>query len=520
MSAHISTFRARRASVDRPALSAALEHAGFDVDAPAMTSRTVLDTFDGRLAEKGLRLEMTVTSRSGPHELLLSGGAGAPARVSVASTPRTADDLPPGPMRARLARLLDVRVLIPLLTVSSQQTNATRRNRAGKSTVLVVAHDDPAVDGTTIADRLVDVVELVGYPKPAAEARALIEQLGWRETDGGVIELAAAAAGIDLAGQHVTPGVPLAEQTPALDGFRAVLANLRDAIVVNWNGTIDDVDSEFLHDLRVAVRRTRSVLANAKAVIPGDVRDGAREEFAWLGEITGPARDLDVYQLEWEEYTAPLGSDTAAALEPVRRYLDDQRADAHGVLAAQLGDDRARSIVEHWSEWLDRPAPATDEADAATPIGSLIARRIRRAHKKMLRRGRTITTATPAEVLHELRKDAKKLRYLLECFGGLYEPEPRKAFVQRLKALQDNLGMHQDAEVHAHHLRELSDTLAPTATTEAMLATGRLIERLEQRRLACRTEFADRFATFDSAKTAAALDAVLASTVTDAAGPA
>ena len=55
---------------------------------------------------------------------------------------------------------------------------------------------------------------------------------------------------------------------------------------------------------------------------------------------------------------------------------------------------------------------------------------------------------TPAEQVHDLRKDAKKLRYLLECFGSLLPKSPRKQFVKRLKALQDNLGEHQDAEVH------------------------------------------------------------------------
>ncbi len=129
----------------------------------------------------------------------------------------------------------------------------------------------------------------------------------------------------------------------------------------------------------------------------------------------------------------------------------------------------------------------------------------------MIERGRTITPDTHADVLHELRKDAKKLRYLLECFGGLYEPAPRKAFVQRLKSLQDNLGEHQDAEVHVHHLREISDTLAPASTTDTVLATGQLIERMEQRRVACRNEFAERFAKFDSAKTDDALHVLLAS---------
>jgi CHAD domain-containing protein len=255
------------------------------------------------------------------------------------------------------------------------------------------------------------------------------------------------------------------------------------------------------------------VLSNAKNVIADDVRDRAREDFGWFGEVTGPARDLDVYQIEWSTYTGPLAADAAGALEPVRVHLEAQRQDAHMVLSEELAAERAEQVIDDWNAWLDGPVYDDDcAADSERPIGALIAKRIRRAHRTMIDRGRTITPDTDAGVLHELRKDAKKLRYLLECFGGLYDPAARKAFVQRLKALQDNLGEHQDAEVHVLHLRELSDTLAPKSTTETVLATGQLIERMEQRRIACRHEFAERFAAFDCTKTTDALAALLAST--------
>ena len=59
---------------------------------------------------------------------------------------------------------------------------------------------------------------------------------------------------------------------------------------------------------------------------------------------------------------------------------------------------------------------------AGDPIGDVVADRIRKAQRRLLDHGRAITPATPAEHVHDLRKDAKKLRYLLECFGGLLPP--------------------------------------------------------------------------------------------------
>jgi CHAD domain-containing protein len=298
----------------------------------------------------------------------------------------------------------------------------------------------------------------------------------------------------------------------AIDGFRAVLTNLRDAMLANWDGTVADIDSEFLHDFRVAVRRSRVVLANAGRVLPDDVRQRTREDFAWFGEITGNPRDLDVYQLEWPDYTADLDPIATKALLPLREHLGELREAAHTVLNAELNSARAAAAVQAWSGWLDGPMdPATlgDRSDEALPV--TVRRRIRRAHRRMIERGRTITPATPAEIVHELRKDAKKLRYLIECFSGLYDKSARGAFVTRLKTLQDTLGAHQDAEVHATALRAFADDPKGGWSADTLLAIGQLIERLEQRRVARREELAERFGAFDSKDTDKALKTLLAS---------
>ena len=56
--------------------------------------------------------------------LVLRGEGAVPAVVTVATQPRVADDLPAGPLRQRLARLLDVRALLRLVEVTSQRIEA------------------------------------------------------------------------------------------------------------------------------------------------------------------------------------------------------------------------------------------------------------------------------------------------------------------------------------------------------------------------------------------------------------
>jgi CHAD domain-containing protein len=135
--------------------------------------------------------------------------------------------------------------------------------------------------------------------------------------------------------------------------------------------------------------------------------------------------------------------------------------------------------------------------------------RIEKAQRRLLANGRAITPATPAVEVHEVRKDAKKLRYLLECFAGLVPEDGRKAFVKRLKRLQDILGEHQDAEVQADELRVAVEELPASTGSATYVAVGQLIAELDRHRLAARELFADRFAEYDSAATRDALRDVL-----------
>jgi CHAD domain-containing protein len=508
MAAGTTTYQPVASGLDTDGVLTALAQAGFTSEPPRQSTLAVLDTFDGRIADADLRLEL-VDGR----QLVLRGEGEVPAVVTVATQPRVATDVPAGPLRQRLARLLDVRALLRLVEVTSQRTEATRRNRAGKITAAVTVHRDTLANGGSFGPGLlVEATELTGYQKPAEELHRLLTGLGLEPIEGGLADLAAAHAGIPLGGYEVSVGVPLDSGMSAIDGFRAVLANLRDAMLTNLDGAIADIDSEFLHDLRVAVRRSRVVLANAARVLPEEVRERTREDFAWFGEITGNPRDLDVYQLEWPDYTADLDAGATKALVPLREHLGALREAAHAELKVQLTSARAAAAIEAWSEWLDGPVdPATLGDRGDEELAVTVRRRIRRAHRRMIERGRTITPATPAETVHELRKDAKKLRYLIECFGGLYDKSARSAFVSRLKALQDTLGAHQDAEVHATALRAIADDPRQGWTADTLLAIGQLIERLEQRRVARREELADRFGAFDSKDTRKALKALLAS---------
>jgi CHAD domain-containing protein len=513
-----ATFTARQQ--DAAAAIAALTDLGLEFEPPHTAVRTLLDTFDGRIHGAGLRLELRESGgvepgEGGGFELVVSGPDAVPAHLGVASVPRFAADLPPGPFRARLAAIVEVRALLPIIRVTATQRRGMWRDRADKTVTTAVLHEDVHVDDGHTIDLpawMLEIDELPGYARRAERARDMLERIGLERLDGDVLTIAARASGVDLAGFTESPTVPLDHTMPAVDGFRAVLANLADTIVANWQGTVDQVDPEFLHDLRVAVRRTRSVVSQGKKVLPPATVEQARERFGWLADLTGPARDLDVYLIEWDGYTRPLGPELVASLDPVRLLLEQRHAAAYATLITALRSPEANEWMSTWRTWLREPIPAEAEhgVHADQPLGMVVRKRIARTQTQLVDDGRLIRSDTPAEQVHDLRKDAKKLRYLFECFASLLPKAPRKRFIRRLKAFQDNLGEHQDSDVHIAVLRDISRELyAARVSPDTMVAIGQLSERLDQRRIAARVEFTERFADYDTKATRRALAAAL-----------
>jgi CHAD domain-containing protein len=481
---------------------------GFEFGAPRTVTRSLLDTFDGRLYQAGLQLELR---ESDGLELVLTAEGSAPAHLVIPSVPRFPYELPPGPFRSRLVRITDVRALMPTLRVRATRSLGLRRNRAGKTVATATVYEQMQIADHDGPRWTIEVDELPGYPKHANRALAALTEIGLTCSDGDTFGVVAAAAGIGLAGYSDAPGMVLDPGMPAVDGFRLVLAGLSDAIVANWQGTIDQLDPEFLHDLRVAVRRTRSTISEGKKVLPPPIVACGEERFGWLGALTGEARDLDVHLINWATDTRRLVGDVLATLEPVHALLETRSAAAHEKLARALRSKDAADLLTAADSWWRNPA--VDEpagVDAQRPLAKVVSRRIARAHANLVQRGRSIHPETPDDQVHDLRKDAKRLRYLLESFGSLLQDAPRRAFVRRLKAFQDNLGEHHDAAVHVAGLRTISQELhGEGASPETMVAIGQLIAQLDERRRATRLDFAERFAAYDTKSTQRDLDAAL-----------
>ena len=258
-----------------------------------------------------------------------------------------------------------------------------------------------------------------------------------------------------------------------------MLARLRQHLVANQLGVIERLDTEFLHEFRVAVRRARSIVKQVRAYLDAELAHGFADELAWLGSVTGPVRDLDVHLEE-------LAAETEEDLGPLREFLAAQRDAAQPALVEALRSSRYVDLVEGWRRLATPgPIPASDGGagpDARATIGEVADRYLWKAYRRVVRDGREIGPDSPPEALHGLRKRAKELRYLLECFQTLYPEDDMRTVVKELKALQDNLGEYQDCQVQAAALRQMAEEMMATGSAPAttLMAMGRLAE--DQRR--------------------------------------
>ena len=477
-------------------LAECLEIASGPVEA---RDRTFYDTFDGRLRAAGLAVfaeRGRLVAAAGPAYAERAAGQ-LPASERVFAV-----ELAGGGLRDLLEPIVEVRALVPIARVRGRSRGLRVRNRDEKTVVRLVVEAAVGVggDGREVGLRpRILVVGVRGYDRALARVRRQLEAAGdLEESAVPVHDDAVRAAGGTPGGVSSKLDLRLAGEEPAAVGAAIALGEMLRTIESTLPGTVADIDTEFLHDLRVAVRRTRSVQRQLAAVFPVGRLRWFRGEFRWLGQVTGPTRDLDVLLLDLGRIRADLSPGRGAALEPLAVLLRARRAVAWGEMVAALESDRAATVLGEWRAFLEELREWPGGGDRA--LREIVGGRIRTVYGQMLRAGRAIDERTPAEQLHDLRKRGKELRYLLEIFAGLYPASAVSPTVKTLRALQETLGRFQDREVQARMLRELGEELARVAGgPAALLALGTVLERVESESVAARAEFGERFAVYAAA---------------------
>ena len=267
----------------------------------------------------------------------------------------------------------------------------------------------------------------------------------------------------------------LKAQTTSAEAFRAAAkASLRQ-ILGNAEALRERPSPEVVHQLRVGVRRLRTVMSLFKKMI-ADTRVAAlKAELKWLAGELDAARNLDV--LLKGEYRQQLGrKEDGQPLKHLGARLRAARRLAYARAAAAVENGRFRRLVLDLLIWIEQ-GPWTAEAGDAErrerAVKAFAAKDLGKRLKKIEKRGRDVASLTDEE-RHKLRIDAKKLRYAADIFGQLYgRPKRTKKFVGALKATQDCLGVLNDLVVGEDLARDVA-VAAGHADAEAAFAAGKM----------------------------------------------
>jgi CHAD domain-containing protein len=475
----------------------------FSEDKPVKVRLTYFDTFDWRVWQAGGELfkeegelsRLCFVDRKSHQQL---------ACQPIESPPGFTDDIPQGQLRERLKPILEMRRLLPMVRID-QQRSTLRVLDAEEKTIARVAlqHNQfSAIRGRHKGelDGRIVLQPLKGYEQEFLRLQQQLASLKLRPSRQSLYEDALIGVGRKAGDYSSKLNFRLDPDAPAQVTARQIMLSLLNTLEANIDGAKGNLDSEFLHDLRVATRRTRSAMGQIKGVFDPQQLEPFKQTFGWIGQITGETRDLDVYLLHYPEYKASLPDAIQDDLTPFHTFLVEHHKVAQAELVKKLNSPHFRKSLKAWRSWLQESSENGDPApNARQPTARLADKRIGKLCKRVIKLGAGIGPDTPAERLHDLRKDCKKLRYLMEFFQSLYPKPVIRELIKALKVILDNLGEFQDLEVQARSLEHFGEQmLKEGAPASALMAMGILVGNLLERQDRVRTAFVSLFEDFSS----------------------
>lgn len=267
-----------------------------------------------------------------------------------------------------------------------------------------------------------------------------------------------------------TGPVHLAADATTGAAFKAIAWAALNHLLANEEGMLQGADPEYLHQVRVALRRLRSAFGVFAALLPVETTEPLKAEFKWLAAALGPARDWDVFMTET---LPPIREAFAghAGLARFARACGGRRRAGNRKARRAVGSSRYERLMLEFAAWLAaerwaRQADGPALAAWAEPAGSFAAGVLDQRFKRVRKRGRKLARRSTAE-LHRLRIAVKKLRYPVDFFSTLFEPKPVREMVARLSRLQNILGAMNDAATVERLLDEALRARTDRALSEA-----------------------------------------------------
>jgi CHAD domain-containing protein len=256
-------------------------------------------------------------------------------------------------------------------------------------------------------------------------------------------------------------------------GLRVMIASgVHSLRLASQRGGSDRPDS--IHRFRIGLRRLRSVLSAFGKVLQQEERHALTQRLGSVARNYSRSREWDVF--------------LSSTLRPMAEALPDEPALIEIDTAARAARRRAlpdagrlrrevQDVVAAIEEaaWLQRPSGAF-ELDWNKDLKGFAANLLTKRHRKVRKHLKKVDITDQAD-FHRLRIEAKKIRYPTEMFANLFDNKVADAYLDRVTAVQDVLGLLNDAMVARDRVAELA-----LSSRAQGLVSGWLAHEIEARR--------------------------------------
>lgn len=279
------------------------------------------------------------------------------------------------------------------------------------------------------------------------------------------------------------PGAPIPEiyriksDDNIIESSHKILARQTYKMRANTEGTIRQLDSEYLHDLRVATRRGRFALKILFSLSKDERCKVLRNELGWIAALLGSVRDYDVFienisgQLKEIEVSKEI-------IDIILKHYQGERDKCLHKLIPALKTKRYKNILKDLDKFM---LQLTNKSDTSiqenTKVKDIFPRVIKKRISKIKRLIKLENELYCPDELHRIRIAFKGLRYACEFFNDLL-PEQIQNIIKNFIEFQDCLGAHQDAIVSIKNLHGLAEKYSKlkTRSHNELLCIGRLLQ--------------------------------------------
>jgi CHAD domain-containing protein len=439
---------------------------------------------------------------------MLQNGSQAFESAETADIPRLAEDFPEGPLRTRLEDVTDIRALRKTASLRLERELFEGQDASGKAIFRLSLCRIASARSKKARTTLLEILPIRGVK---FRSETLVQALlngDCRPTHENLVQEAYKLCRVRPAPYSLKLRLAFAPETHSRTVLLEIFSSLLSIARWNEEGIIKDIDTEFLHDYRVSLRKLRSVTGQLKGVFPAHLTEAWKKQIGDLCRRTNALRDFDVYLLSRRHLENMLPEELRGGLDS---FFEELKAERHLEAARVAEFFRSDTYKNHIASLQDTwgSAHSMDATPNSTrPILEVAGERILKRFRLIRKISKSITPETPDPVIHSIRIDCKKMRYLLECFGHLFPAETVDPLARQLAKLQNRLGRYNDTSLQQDYLLQHAGRHLESGDTRLALSLGGLIGSLHHEHAALREKLCatlDQFSRGANARRATSL---------------